>query len=62
MITRADQHYGCALDIAPLSPLQIWVPEGEDYGGLCDRLIICSRADVLGCLALLDGYVTAPDE
>ena len=41
MVARADQYYRCELDLTAMDASRIWVPEGEDYGGLCDRLIVC---------------------
>ena len=60
VITRSDQYYGCPLDLRQLDPRYLWVPEGEDFGGLCDRFIACSRHDVLHCLSIVDGYLQQP--
>ena len=61
VITRSDQYYGCALSLASLDLHHIWAPEGEDYGGITDRFIVCSRADVLGCVSVIDGFLRTPD-
>ncbi len=61
-VMRSDQYFGCPLDLRALEPSRVWVPEGEDYGGLCDRVMICSASNVLGCLSLIDGYVVEPSD
>ena len=60
MIARADHYYTCRLDLSHLAISNIWVPEGEDYGGVCDRAIVCGRDDVLKCLSVVDGYLVDP--
>lgn len=60
VVTRADQYFGCPLALAPLDAGSVWIPEGEDYYGITDRLVVCSRADVLKCLSIIDGYLAAP--
>ena len=60
MITRSDQFYGCPLSFAALDEAHVWVPEGEDHGGLCDRVIICGHADVIQCLSIVDGFLLQP--
>ena len=60
IISRTDQFYGCPLELHTLDARMVWVPEGEDFGGLCDRFVACSRHDVLNCLAIVDGYLQNP--
>jgi len=46
ILTRSDHVYGC-----PHPKLEDWnatyLPEGEDWGGVTDRYIICPRKDFL---------------
>ena len=60
MITRSDQFFYCPPALGLLSGSLLWVPEGEDYGGLCDRLLLCSRVHVLEALSIIDGFVVTP--
>lgn len=60
MVTRTDHFYACPLQLSALATSLIWVPEGEDYGGLCDRAILCDRDDILNCLSIIDGYLEHP--
>ena len=49
VITRSDQFFGCPLLVSALDLRYIWVPEGEDYGGITDRVMICSSREVVDC-------------
>ena len=61
MITRTDQYFYCPLRLQQLGDTsRLWVPEGEDYGGVCDRLLICPREHLISALSIIDGYVVAP--
>ena len=49
----------------PLSILDrsaIWFPDGENYGGLSDRHLVASRADVVNCLNILEDIVLHPEQ
>ncbi len=61
VITRADHYYACEHQVRALDPRFVWVPEGEDYGGINDRHHICARGDVLRCLSILDSVLEQPD-
>jgi hypothetical protein len=61
IITRSDFLWLCPHP--PLSVLdrdKIWVPRGEDYGGLNDRHLVASRADVVNCLNIIEDIVLQP--
>lgn len=60
VITRSDHLYACGHDLAALDPRFVWVPSGEDYGGVCDRHMVCSNADLRACLSLVDPLVAHP--
>ena len=60
VITRSDQFYACPLTSASLDAQYVWIPGGEDYYGVTDRFVLCSRADVLGCLSIIDGFLQKP--
>ena len=48
--------------LSVLDPHAIWVPEGENYGGINDRHLVASRRDVEDCLSMLDEIVLYPLE
>jgi len=62
IITRADHVYGCHHDVSRFDlHHRVYVPTGEDYGGVCDRHIVCGQADVLACLSIIDGPLLHPE-
>lgn len=61
IVTRSDFFYYC-----PHPPVDLldrgglWIPDGEDYGGLTDRHLVVAAADVEASLGLIDDIVTRP--
>jgi hypothetical protein len=63
VITRSDFVWLCPHP--PLSVLDrgaIWVPNGEHYGGLPDRHVVVSRADVVNCLNIIEDILLHPTQ
>jgi hypothetical protein len=63
IITRSDFIWLCPHP--PLSVLDrgaIWFPDGEHYGGLNDRHLVVSRADVVDCLNLIEDILLEPSQ
>ena len=76
VISRTDQFYGCPLLLDKLAPSTrnprqwlgrwlgststVWIPQGEDSGAVCDRLMVFSRHSVLAGLSLIDNFVRNP--
>jgi hypothetical protein len=61
VITRSDFVWLCPHP--PLSILDrgaIWFPNGEHWGGLPDRHLVVSRADVVNCLNLIEDILLQP--
>jgi len=61
VITRSDFVWLCPHP--PLSVLDngaLWFPDGERYGGLPDRHLVVSRADVVNCLNIIEDIVLHP--
>jgi hypothetical protein len=61
VITRSDFVWLCPHP--PLSILDrdaIWFPDGEHHGGLNDRHLIVSRADVVNCLNIIEDILLEP--
>jgi hypothetical protein len=55
IITRSDFFYSLPfpkMDI--LNPNNIWIPNGEDYGGLCDRTVVLSKSNIIQYINILD--------
>ncbi len=63
IVTRSDYFY-----TAPHPPAQllcdgnIWIPDGEDYGGITDRHMVVPQADVQNSLSLIDDILLMPDK
>ena len=63
VITRSDFVWlGPHPPLSVLDRSAIWVPSGEDYGGLNDRHMVASRADVVSCLNMIEDILLRPDE
>ncbi|KXZ51746.1 hypothetical protein GPECTOR_11g192 [Gonium pectorale] len=62
IVTRSDYYYIKPHPKLPLSmdPNHIWIPEGEDYGGITDRHIVVSRKHVHAALSLMDPIIQDP--
>jgi hypothetical protein len=61
VITRSDFVWLCPHP--PLSVLDkdaIWFPDGENWGGLTDRHLVVSRADVVNCLNIIEDILLKP--
>jgi hypothetical protein len=61
IITRSDYFY-----LAPHPPIElldsdsIWIPDGEDYGGICDRHLVVSPSDLAPSCNLLEEILCRP--
>jgi hypothetical protein len=56
VILRSDYFY--ALPFPKMSLLQdeyIWIPFGEDYGGICDRAVVLSKSNFTNYVCILEG-------
>jgi hypothetical protein len=63
VVTRSDFVWLCPHP--PMSILDresLWIPDGEHYGGLCDRHLIVSREDAIPALNHIDDILLRPDE
>jgi hypothetical protein len=60
IITRSDHYYKCRHDISKLDPRFLWVPAGEDYGGITDRHLVASREHVLQALDIFPPIIQHP--
>jgi hypothetical protein len=63
IISRSDFVWMCPHP--PLSVLDnesIWIPNAEFHGGLPDRHLVVSRADVVNCLNIIEDIVLRPSD
>jgi hypothetical protein len=63
VVTRSDFVWLCPHP--PMSILDresIWIPDGQHWGGFCDRHIVVSREDAVAALNLIDDILLRPDE
>lgn len=63
IITRSDFIYEVPhIPIEFLDSRFIWVPDGEDYGGLNDRHTVVHRNDIINVLSIADPIIANPDQ
>lgn len=60
IITRTDQFYWCTHDIASFHKDTLWIPRGEDYGGITDRHLVVHRQHILKALNILQPLLHNP--
>jgi hypothetical protein len=61
VITRSDHFYMCPYNLSQLDNDYIWVPKGEDYYGICDRLYVSSSEHVLDSLDIITPFLSNYD-
>jgi hypothetical protein len=61
ILTRSDFLYKCRHDLKELDPRYVWVPHGEDYGGITDRHVVASSELIIKVLNILAPLVTRPE-
>ena len=60
VISRTDIMYACPVELDLFSPGAVWIPDGDDYGGLYDRWMVCSGPYVRRCLSIGEPLFTHP--
>ncbi|KAL3800679.1 hypothetical protein HJC23_006141 [Cyclotella cryptica] len=60
VLTRSDYFYACEHDLTLLDPTKIWIPDGEDYGGITDRHLICGKELFLRAIDIYPTIVQHP--
>jgi hypothetical protein len=59
VVTRSDFFYRCQHMNVFVDKSSIWIPEGEDWGGINDRHIVCPASLILQCLSTITHYFQA---
>lgn len=63
ILTRSDYMYDVPhVPVEMLDPMYVWSPNGEHYGGITDRHLICPSKYILDATSLLDCMVSTPSE
>jgi hypothetical protein len=63
IITRTDHYYSCPHDISELQPAEhVFIPQGEDYFGICDRHTVLHSSNVASVLDVLRPLIAFPEE
>lgn len=63
IITRSDYLYRASHPpLNLISPKNIWLPFGQDWGGYTDRHLVASNVDIVKCLNLMDKIILQPKE
>jgi len=61
VVTRPDHYYQCRCSISDFDLNNtLWVPEGEDYSGVCDRFYVVSKENLLNSLDLIPPLLSKP--
>lgn len=61
ILTRPDQYYECRLDLSSMDVTNsVWIPTGEDYGGVCDRWVLTNGKDMRTWLSVIDDVLENP--
>jgi hypothetical protein len=61
--TRSDYLYETPhIPLELLSKDKIWIPDGEDYGGVTDRHMVCSALNIISALSIADPMIKAPQD
>jgi len=63
IITRSDfMHHIPHIPMQLLDEKYIWIPNGEDYGGITDRHMVVSRKYIADILSIPDSVIKFPNE
>ena len=62
VITRSDHYYLCRHDLSELDPQYMWLPVGQDHGGLTDRHLVVNSTLVLDALNILPPLLEHPED
>lgn len=63
VVTRSDHYYKCSHDFSDLIPVKnaIYVPNGQDWNGLCDRHFVCDQNHLYRALNLIEPLILHPE-
>jgi hypothetical protein len=62
IVTRTDQYHACVLPLDALDDTKIWVPTGEDWGGICDRFFVAGKDYILQALNTHPPVILHPEQ
>lgn len=63
IVTRSDYMYEFPhVPVQMLSPDAVWIPDGERYGGVTDRHLICPSKFIERSIDMLQYILTQPDD
>lgn len=60
VLTRSDHFYECQHDLSILDQTNLWIPTGEDYGGITDRHLVVSQELFLQAIDIIFTPVRHP--
>lgn len=59
--TRSDYLYETPhIPLELLANNKIWIPDGEDYGGITDRYMMCNSQSIIPALSIVDAMLKTP--
>lgn len=61
VITRSDHYYYCKHDLSQLDNNYMWLPEGQNHGGITDRHLVVNSTMVIRALDILPPVIKNPE-
>lgn len=62
VLTRSDHFYGCEHDLSHLDNKFMWVPEGQDFGGITDRHLVANSQQIMKALDIYPNPIRYPSK
>lgn len=62
VLTRSDHFYGCNHDLSLLDESFMWVPEGQDFGGVTDRHLVANSQQITKALDIYPNPIHYPSK
>ena len=62
VVTRSDFFYLCEFDFSKFDVRKVWVPYGEDWGGITDRFVLAPSNKILPVLDIIPPILKEPAE
>lgn len=62
VLTRSDHFYGCKHDLSLLDDSFMWVPEGQDFGGVTDRHLVANSQQIMKALDIYPNPIHYPSK
>jgi hypothetical protein len=61
VVTRSDHYYLCEHNLSELDPQYLWLPRGQNFGGVTDRHLVVNAENLLPALDILPALLAHPE-